>query len=438
MNPRSIFLVAILFCFPFISETKVIINTINGSDNALREDPLTAEISTEQDDVFNKIFFIRRALPADELALEIQNKGAIGFICASMTGNVPGNLRWRWSNKEAISQIDIPVHDMPSREGLNLLDLVNSGQILNVTLMPNGDAENLWERVYSNAGFYVATVILAIFPLTNIGLAIWKLTQFFKYYGGCRTAVATFVLSIEIASNILRFIIMIDPFATHYIYPIEFCIAFYRLSFPFACSAFLLIILYWHEMMTSYSVVVHPFVVKMKVPFIVTSSILLSIQLLQIFLRSFGGIEGMQLATAIIYTVIVVAIVVFYIITGAKLLQRLSGSKSLGRAVRLRKTTVKILITGGFLVAFIVFGAMFVSGFVYYPNNFISIWYSIWAVLNAASMTNILAFEMPRGASSKGFSSGSSSKVTVVTSASATHNSSNDIPMTPKSVTTEV
>jgi hypothetical protein len=129
---------------------------------------------------------------------------------------------------------------------------------------------------------------------------------------------------------------------------------------------------------------------------------------------------------------------VFYIITGAKLLRRLSGSKSLGRAVRLRKTTVKILITGGFLVAFIVFGAMFVSGFVYYPNNFISIWYSIWAVLNAASMTNILAFEMPRGASSKGFSSGSSSKVTVVTSASATHNSSNDIPMTPKSVTTEV
>jgi hypothetical protein len=154
-----------------------------------------------------------------------------------------------------------------------------------------------------------------MFPAANIGLAIWKLCQFYKYYAGCRAAVSTFVLAIEVMSNIrkhhnicnhqliinltctVRLIIMIDPFATHFIFPSEFCISFYRLSFPFACSAFLLITLYWHEMMTSYSLVVHPFVVKMKIPFIVGSSVLLSIQLVQIFLRSIGGIEGMQLAT---------------------------------------------------------------------------------------------------------------------------------------------
>jgi hypothetical protein len=451
MDQRSLFFVflTVLLCFPFNSESKVIINTINGtqieidsleivyigSDNILREELLTAEISTNEDDVANKIFMVRTALPADERVVEMQNKGALGFICGSITGNVPGNLRWRWSNKEAISQIGIPVHDMASREGLKLLDLVDSGQILNVTLMPNGDLVNQWEPVFNNAGFYIWTAILAMFPASNIGLAIWKLCQFYKYYAGCRAAVSTFVLAIEVMSNILRLIIMIDPFATHFIFPSEFCISFYRLSFPFACSAFLLITLYWHEMMTSYSLVVHPFVVKMKIPFIVGSSVLLSIQLVQIFLRSIGGIEGMQLATAVIYTIVVICIVTFYLITGIKLLKRLSGSKSLGRAVRLRKTTVKILISAGFLIAFVGFGAMFVSGFVYYPNNFVSIWYSIWTLLNAASMMNILAFELPRGNSSKG-PSGSSSKVTVVTTASTP--SSTDVPTTPKSVTVEV
>lgn len=111
---------------------------------------------------------VRTALPADQRVVEMQNKGALGFICGSITGSkynsnfilirgimaqdskinllradVPGNLRWRWSNKEAISQIGIPVHDMASREGLKLLDLVDSGQILNVTLMPNGGKSQL-------------------------------------------------------------------------------------------------------------------------------------------------------------------------------------------------------------------------------------------------------------------------------------------------------
>jgi hypothetical protein len=67
--------------------------------------------------------------------------------------------------------------------------------------------------------------------------------------------------------------------------------------------------------------------------------------------------------------------------------------------------------------------------------DFVSIWYSIWTLLNAASMMNILAFELPRGNSSKG-PSGSSSKVTVVTTASTP--SSTDVPMTPKSVAVEV
>lgn len=125
-----------------------------------------------------------------------------------------------------------------------------------------------------------------------------------------------------------------------------------ELSLPFAISSYMLLSLYWHEMMTSSAVVVHPFVTKMRIPFFAVAGFLLAIQLLRILLRSWTDIESLPFLTgtsladrirlifsisAVIYAVVVLALIIFYTITGIKLLIRLKQSKSLGRHVKLRK-----------------------------------------------------------------------------------------------------
>jgi hypothetical protein len=155
---------------------------------------------------------------------------------------------------------------------------------------------------------------------------------------------------------------IIDALCANSVYPEQLSVASTRLSLPFALSSFLLIILYWHEMMTSATIVVHPFVVKMRIPFFVLSAALMVVQLIQIFLRGYTAVENLILITGtsilnnrntykvilsgvltsvlsagVTYIVVSAGIVIFHIITGIKLLRRLHMSKNLGRVVKLRK-----------------------------------------------------------------------------------------------------
>jgi hypothetical protein len=162
--------------------------------------------------------------------------------------------------------------------------------------------------------------------------------------------------------TLVRIMNIIDALCANSVYPEQLSVASTRLSLPFALSSFLLIILYWHEMMTSATIVVHPFVVKMRIPFFVLSAALMVVQLIQIFLRGYTAVENLILITGtsilnnrntykvilsgvltsvlsagVTYIVVSAGIVIFHIITGIKLLRRLHMSKNLGRVVKLRK-----------------------------------------------------------------------------------------------------
>jgi hypothetical protein len=62
-------------------------------------------------------------------------------------------------------------------------------------------------------------------------------------------------------------------------------------SFPFALAAYLLFTLYWHEMMTNATVIVHPFITKMRIPFFVVSALLVSLQVIRTVIRSVTTLE---------------------------------------------------------------------------------------------------------------------------------------------------
>lgn len=83
---------------------------------------------------------------------------------------------------------------------------------------------------------------------------------------------------ILIPSYQVRIVAVIDFFGSNFWYPDWAVIMLGELCFPFVISSFLLFILYWHELMTNESIIVHPFIVKMKIPFFVISSFFLVLQ----------------------------------------------------------------------------------------------------------------------------------------------------------------
>jgi hypothetical protein len=328
--------------------------------------PITAEITNSSTITKGKIFVIRNPLAVDELILEAQNNGAIVALYISPTYYVGGYLKWRWNDKENLKKIFIPIFEMAIPEAKIFLPYFYEDQIESVTFLPN-DEPNPWDDTYSSVGYYIWTAFLGLYPAVNIGLAIWKLRVFAMFYGGCTTSIAVFVLSIELFSNALRLLHIVDPLCANFIYSEQVSVAFTRLSMPFALSSFILIILYWHEMMTSSSIIVHPFIIRMKIPFFVLSGTLVAMQLLQLFLRSWSTVDNLQFVTAVLYIAVSLTIVIFHLITGIKLLRRMAESKNIGKAVALKKTTIRILICAGLLVLFILFATLFATGFAYAP-----------------------------------------------------------------------
>ncbi len=46
---------------------------------------MSAEVSMDPNDVFNKFYLIQATLSIDEFVVEVQNNGAIGVLCATNT-----------------------------------------------------------------------------------------------------------------------------------------------------------------------------------------------------------------------------------------------------------------------------------------------------------------------------------------------------------------
>jgi hypothetical protein len=98
---------------------------------------------------------------------------------------------------------------------------------------------------------------MALFSVDNIIMAVIQLNKFTQFYGGCTESMANWVLSIEIASNLIRIVADLDFFGSNFWYPDWAVIVLGEFCFPFVIASFLLFILYWHELMANESVIVH-------------------------------------------------------------------------------------------------------------------------------------------------------------------------------------
>jgi hypothetical protein len=123
-----------------------------------------------------------------------------------------------------------------------------------------------YERIQILRSVYVLGLIAALVLMKRVKVSS-LLNSFFSKY---------------VISNVLisvRIIGLIDLFGVYTIYRELTFWSMYFLSFPFVISSIMLFLLHWHETMTSSSIVVHPFIVKMRIPFFVTSGVLLLLQI---------------------------------------------------------------------------------------------------------------------------------------------------------------
>lgn len=124
---------------------------------------------------------------------------------------------------------------------------------------------------YESLSYYVlnlSLVFLALFSATNIILATIQLFKFHRFYGGCIQSMALYVLLLEITGNTIRLLLCVDPFGSRYIYTDIVQTVFLQSWIPLFIASLLLFVLYWHELMTNASIIVHPFITRMKVPFL--------------------------------------------------------------------------------------------------------------------------------------------------------------------------
>jgi hypothetical protein len=303
-----------------------------------------------------------------------------------------------------VREIRIPIFEITKTESAVLWPLVEKGLIESIALIPSDDP-NPWEVALSSPGYYIYTAFLMTFSATNVALAVWKIKLFIDFYGGFRVSFALAVLSLEIISNLIRIFGHIDLFGANDVYSQTASWVFYHLSFPFVLAAIMLFSLYWHEIMTSSSIIVHPFIVKMRIPFFVFSGLLLVMQIALILVGTLSVGDFATVGTYV-YLIVAVILVVFYLFTGIKLLRRLKSSQKKGRKVsNLKQTTVRIMISIGFLFSMIFVGTFFTAPFAYTPLPYFLLWYSLYAAIDCTSLMNIIAFGIP---SNKNSTSGSS------------------------------
>jgi hypothetical protein len=390
---------------------------------------LSGELTMDQTNCADKIVLIRTNLPVEIAVKDLQEKGAKGVVVLSFVYIMGGYLQYRITDYNLLPEIYLPIVELGVNHSKILWNLYSSDQIFNMTLLPD-ESDNPWTVIALSPWIYVWQAVLGPHAIANIVLASIQFKRFIDYYGGCRASVALYVLGIELGSNLIRIVSLIDMFGYYGIYPDWTRVFFSEVNFPFVVSSFLLFSLFWHELMNNASLKVHPFIRKMRIPFYAASFGFIIVQVAMATCRNLGVLEDSRIVSSSLYFAISIGLIVFYTINGVKLLKKIKLLAKKNKTNALKRTTIKILISTGCLLCLVILGGVFAIGVPYNPIGYIVAWFFTFAVINSASTMSILACNLPENKSSTG---SSNRPVTPLNSGSAvdTHSGNTSVQLSP-------
>jgi hypothetical protein len=327
---------------------------------------------------------------------DLQNRGAIGVIFAEFA-LVPGLAMFAVAGDEA--DIALPICQT-FQENINLV----LGHI--VQLDPT--EPNQWAVVNSSPVSIVFQVLVSAFCLTNIILAIHRSVLFVRAFGPV-FGFAQVCLACEIIANTARLVYAaVDPAFMRQIFPFTVGYVLLTVSFPFTFAALCLMTFYWHEMISKTSLKINRFLGKSRVFFFVVIGLLFAIEIVTgPFRKVEYDIASTILAVGVIYGAVAVLVAVFYWATGGRVIAYLakrSRANSDLTLIMLRRTSMRVVVSGALLLMFI--GSMAFITFPAFkqPLAIILIWFLAYMFLSGTSMLQILSF-YPRVMSSVGSSS---------------------------------
>jgi hypothetical protein len=124
------------------------------------------------------------------------------------------------------------------------------------------------------------------------------------------------------------FFVIVDPMGFRRMLTYHLNNTLFTLPFPFIISGTLVLCFYWFETMSKSSMMVYPFLNRLKIPFFIISGVVIVMDITLSIMRSSGQIISTQLivVTLICYSALAFGISVFYLVVAIKLLRRIRSS----------------------------------------------------------------------------------------------------------------
>jgi len=248
------------------------------------------------------------------------------------------------------------------------------------------------------------------------------LLKSFFYLTGTRRKFEVNVVQVTLLvlafANLIRTVtIFVDPIFSAGVFPFEIGTFFQSITFPFELTANLLIAFYWMGLIDTTHLEVVTFLGNKSIPFIIIGAFFFLQEIIQGVLRAFGNtgfyILYLITITAGAYVIMNVLVSGFFFIIGVKVLRETASMRD-ELSLKLRKVTIKILVSGAFstlwLIPLIIASAA--SNIFWDPYGHITTWFFLNFFLLGNSFSLISAIKIPPKSSGSGSNTQSGSITT--------------------------
>eukprot|EP01122_Echinamoeba_exundans_P016047 TRINITY_DN8018_c0_g1_i1.p1 TRINITY_DN8018_c0_g1~~TRINITY_DN8018_c0_g1_i1.p1 ORF type:complete len:461 (+),score=45.57 TRINITY_DN8018_c0_g1_i1:203-1585(+) len=367
--------------------------------------------------VSGHIAYSRAALNVSEHLLYLQSLNATAAILYDNVSDYPGSYDLESVNKQSVALlhfhcVQIGVIDRDIVSNLLYRNGANMSHPNNVTVRLDGDptlSDNYWTIVRTNAVWYFVQALLCGLSAACAAVALYKLLAFLRKDGRPRLSVAQMALAIEYIQNMIRlFFWAIDPiWLLRGGFSWQVTNVFVTVHHPLFISSTLLLALYWHQLLKFDRVKISVGLNKMRIPFGVTSLVLVALEILTIGFR-IGGFDVGTLTTVSGALIAIVAFVtsVYFVVIGVKVLGQLkqqlshqSESKGESSAVHralIQRTTILIVSSAALHLLFVLIVILTTFRRIFWhPVGFYSLLSIKDLLLICISLCQILTFRAP-------------------------------------------
>jgi len=259
---------------------------------------------------------------------------------------------------------------------------------------------NPWVECYTSSFYNVFfSGFLTCFNFFCFYEALKRLIGFVRVQGP-KFIISQFTLSIQVLTNGIRLVnLVIDPVHTRGIIAWQVASIWHTITLPLGLMCSLSLTLFWHETISKKMVNSSiNFIKKFKIPFIITSAVILTLDVISSILRAmyypFTLVNIIEMA---LFIVITISISIFYFITGCKILRQLEKSKKIRRGASKTKNVTRLVMLSSIGNIITCVGAVFLGVDSNDPYPYLISWWIFYFGLGLTSLIQTLAFTPPPG-----------------------------------------